>query len=216
MSRHHQYINALNARLGLLVTARAPDASEAPTSFEILGVSREDVIWVSECSECGTTTTIDTPLPPLHEGDAAPACPCCGTAAEEWSRVARAPTVHFHHGPVDEARGVTNELLIGMILERLYAWQAEPSTRCRENAIMITKLEEVLLWGFFRARSTAMGPELAPNEHMGATANLSEIMTALREIYGDGVPALARDIPAWLRDPTPRARRVPAPEGTDS
>ena len=40
--------------------------------------------------------------------------------------------------------GTTNEEVLKMLIDRLYFLQAKMS--CRENAIVITKLEEALMW----------------------------------------------------------------------
>ncbi|MEK5089063.1 hypothetical protein MKY98_19360 [Paenibacillus sp. FSL M8-0228] len=55
--------------------------------------------------------------------------------------------VHFQEGPIQEAgvNGVTNEDLIAMVLARLEGFQ-NSEFRCRDNAVVITKLEEALLW----------------------------------------------------------------------
>ncbi len=53
----------------------------------------------------------------------------------------------FQDGPIKEngVNGVHNEDLIACVLERLFAFQ-KSGFSCRENAIVITKLEEALMW----------------------------------------------------------------------
>jgi hypothetical protein len=67
--------------------------------------------------------------------------------------------LYFHHGPGEVPEGLTNEVLIAVMLDRLRGWQANPETRCRENAIMITNLEETLMWA--RARAERLEQERA-------------------------------------------------------
>lgn len=59
--------------------------------------------------------------------------------------------LEFQNGPVSEAgvNGITNEALIAVVLDRLRSFQKSPYS-CRENALMITKLEEALMWGHKR------------------------------------------------------------------
>lgn len=58
----------------------------------------------------------------------------------------------FQDGPVTEAgvNGITDEALLAIVLHRLECFQ-RGAYRCRENAIVITKLEECLMW--LRART---------------------------------------------------------------
>lgn len=55
--------------------------------------------------------------------------------------------VHFQEGPINEVgvNGVCNEDLIAMVICRLEHFQASPYSS-RDNAMVITKLEEALLW----------------------------------------------------------------------
>ena len=70
--------------------------------------------------------------------------------------------VTFHHGPSPTPQGLTNEVLIAVMLDRLRGWQSDSETRCRENAIMITNLEETLMWA--RARAERLEDERAEEE----------------------------------------------------
>ncbi len=57
--------------------------------------------------------------------------------------------INFQDGPLKEVggvNGVTNEMLISAVIDRLEHFQAHEQTRCRENAMVITKLEEALHW----------------------------------------------------------------------
>lgn len=55
--------------------------------------------------------------------------------------------IEFQHGPVKEygANGISQEVLLAIILDRFRSFQQGPF-RCRENAVVITKLEEALMW----------------------------------------------------------------------
>lgn len=65
-------------------------------------------------------------------------------------------TIHFQEGPIKECgvNGVCNEDLINMVIDRLEHFQ-NSEFACRENAVVITKLEEALLW----LRKRTMGRE---------------------------------------------------------
>lgn len=65
----------------------------------------------------------------------------------------RVAAIDFQHGPRDEAGsvpGITDAVLIAVLLDRYRGFQAGPY-RCRENALVITKLEEALHWMQARA-----------------------------------------------------------------
>lgn len=58
----------------------------------------------------------------------------------------------FQHGPVaDGANGITDEALLAIVLDRLRGFQGT-AFRCRENSLVITKLEEALHWLQHRAQ----------------------------------------------------------------
>lgn len=67
-----------------------------------------------------------------------------------WWTVAQ---INFQQGPLPEngVNGVTNEALIAIVIDRLRGFQAGPMA-CRENALMLTKLEEALMWCQARSR----------------------------------------------------------------
>lgn len=74
--------------------------------------------------------------------------------------------VQFQHGPRDEpgsAPGATDAALITILLDRYRGFQAGPFA-CRENALVITKLEESLLWMKSRAFKRAQQGVLGKNE----------------------------------------------------
>lgn len=56
-------------------------------------------------------------------------------------------TIKFQDGVVSEVgiNGVTIEALLAIVVDRLREFQAGPFA-CRENALALTKSEEVLLW----------------------------------------------------------------------
>lgn len=64
----------------------------------------------------------------------------------------------FQNGPIQEVgvNGITNEVLLAVILDRLRDFQGDEFTKnkfaCRENAMAITKLEEGLMWLHKRTR----------------------------------------------------------------
>ena len=62
--------------------------------------------------------------------------------------------LYFQKGPIKEvgANGITNEILLAIVLDRLRAFQGSEYA-CRENAIALTKLEEVLMWLHRRTQS---------------------------------------------------------------
>lgn len=59
--------------------------------------------------------------------------------------------INFQNGGIAEAgiNGVTHEVLIAIVLDRLHAFQ-KGVFACRENALAITKLEEAQHWLFHR------------------------------------------------------------------
>lgn len=61
-------------------------------------------------------------------------------------------TLNFHQGlPSDGVNGLTNEVLLAIVIDRLRVFQ-NGITNCRENALVITKLEEALHWLGHRTR----------------------------------------------------------------
>jgi hypothetical protein len=54
----------------------------------------------------------------------------------------------FQEGSLKDAgiNGVTNEVLLAIVIDRLQWFQLGINWRCRQNAIAITKLEEALHW----------------------------------------------------------------------
>ena len=67
--------------------------------------------------------------------------------ADKFEYEATDHTIIFQNGPVPEsgANGLTHEILLNVVLDRLQSFQRGPFG-CRENAIAITKLEEALMW----------------------------------------------------------------------
>lgn len=70
-----------------------------------------------------------------------------GLHALSLDRGARSECViQFHSGdPSQGVNGITHEVLLAIQLDHLRAWQEGPF-KSRENAIIITKLEEALMW----------------------------------------------------------------------
>lgn len=65
----------------------------------------------------------------------------------------RVAEIDFQHGPrldPDSVPGITDAVLIAILLDRYRGFQSGPF-RCRENALVITKLEEAHHWMQTRA-----------------------------------------------------------------
>lgn len=66
-----------------------------------------------------------------------------------WSSKDAPNTVNidFQNGPIKEfgVNGLTQEVLLAIIIDRLRAFQAGPYS-CRDNAIALTHCEEALMW----------------------------------------------------------------------
>lgn len=74
--------------------------------------------------------------------------------------------VQFQHGPrhvEGSTPGVTEGVLLAILIDRLRGFQAGPFA-CRENAIILTKLEECLMWTKERAHQRAARGVLGKNE----------------------------------------------------
>lgn len=79
-----------------------------------------------------------------------------GTDADPNKRIIHRVVLHFQNGGLKEAgpNGITDQALIAIVLDRLRSFNDGPY-RCRENSVMITKLEEALMWGEKRANDRA-------------------------------------------------------------
>lgn len=69
----------------------------------------------------------------------------------------RVAHIQFQHGPRDEEGskpGILGAVLVAILLDQLRAYQAGPFSS-RENSLVITKLEEALMWMQQRARNRA-------------------------------------------------------------
>lgn len=77
--------------------------------------------------------------------------------AEPGAEPVHTVQLEFQNGPLAEvgANGITEQALIAIVLDRFRSFNSGPYG-CRENSIMITKLEEALLWGQKRANDRAM------------------------------------------------------------
>ena len=60
----------------------------------------------------------------------------------------------FQQGPIGEVgvNGVTHEALLAILVDRMRSFQAGPYA-CRENALVLTKLEEAQQWLLSRTRA---------------------------------------------------------------
>ena len=58
-----------------------------------------------------------------------------------------ATDIRFQNGPIQEAgvNGISNEALLAIVEDRLLGFQSGQYA-CRENAIALTKLQEVMMW----------------------------------------------------------------------
>lgn len=66
-------------------------------------------------------------------------------------------TLNFQNGGLAEVgpNGITEQALLAVVLDRLRSFNDGPY-RCRENSMMITKIEEALMWSGKRAADRAM------------------------------------------------------------
>jgi len=74
--------------------------------------------------------------------------------------------IRFQHGPRHDPKsipGVTDTVLIAILIDRMRGFQSGPYS-CRENAIVLTKLEEALHWVDHRARARLRRGVLGRNE----------------------------------------------------
>ncbi len=74
-------------------------------------------------------------------------------------------SIQFQKGPRKDpgsTPGVTEAALLAVLIDRLEGFQAGPFS-CRENAIQLTKLEEVLHWTRHRADARARRGVLGEN-----------------------------------------------------
>jgi hypothetical protein len=60
-------------------------------------------------------------------------------------------TLNFQLGPINEVNGITNEVLLAIVRDRLEYFQ-KGNYACRENALALTKIEETLQWLHWRTR----------------------------------------------------------------
>jgi len=62
-------------------------------------------------------------------------------------------SIHFQKGPLNQVgvNGITNEALLAVMLDRMRGFQNGPFKN-RENAIVVTKLEEAMMWLHKRTR----------------------------------------------------------------
>lgn len=64
--------------------------------------------------------------------------------------------LNFQNGGLKEVgpNGITDQALLAVVLDRLRSFNDGPY-RCRENSMMITKIEEALMWGEKRGNDRA-------------------------------------------------------------
>ena len=92
------------------------------------------------------------------------------TAAIDTSEGVNPPSicveVQFQHGPrllETSTPGATEAVLIAILIDRMEGFQDGPF-RCRENAIMLTKLQECMHWLRHRADERARRGVLGKNQ----------------------------------------------------
>ena len=96
---------------------------------------------VNGCNEEITVTVMDEPG---HGG-------ACHKYSIRWKNMRDQTEPHcyvgFQNGPIAEVstNGVTHEALLAIVIDRLQGFQQGPY-KCRENAIVLTKLEEAVHW----------------------------------------------------------------------
>lgn len=72
--------------------------------------------------------------------------------------------LHFQHGPREGGiNGITDQAVLAVLLDRYRGFQEGPLA-CRENALVITKLEEAMHWMQHRARERAQRGVLGKSE----------------------------------------------------
>lgn len=115
-----------------------------------------------------TTPAAPPPPPPLewsaHDRGPGNAPTCYDVQFGQYTPTAGMLRIEFQRGnPArDGANGVTNEVLMEVVADRLRAFQAGPFA-CRENALALTKIEEALHWLDARmSERTARGVEGTP------------------------------------------------------
>ena len=84
---------------------------------------------------------------------------------DAWIGNTRVVAVQFQKGPRNvegSISGATEASLLAVLIDRLRGFQAGPYS-CRENAIQLTKLEEVLHWTKARADARAKRGVLGQN-----------------------------------------------------
>ena len=79
-----------------------------------------------------------------------------GDTGNNVDHVAERCELNFQNGGLKEVgpNGITDQALIAIVIDRLRSFNEGPY-RCRENSVMITKLEEALMWGEKRANDRA-------------------------------------------------------------
>lgn len=89
-------------------------------------------------------------------------------ASHHYAAIIGADTVaavQFQQGPrldASSTRGVTEAVLMAILIDRMRGFQSGPYA-CRENAIILTKLEECLMWTRHRADERAARGVLGRN-----------------------------------------------------
>lgn len=78
-----------------------------------------------------------------------------GGVQPQWA-ILHSVELQFQNGGLKEVgpNGITDQALIAVVLDRLRGFNDGPY-RCRENSMMITKLEEALMWGEKRGNDRA-------------------------------------------------------------
>lgn len=89
-----------------------------------------------------------------------------GRIDEDTAHEAICIDIQFQHGPRNvegSVPGATEAAVIAVLIDRLRGFQSGPFS-CRENALVLTKLEEALQWTQHRARERHRRGVLGKNE----------------------------------------------------
>lgn len=98
------------------------------------------IVVVDEPGSGGANHKYAIEIPAKDEGDQ-------GFRDEETGKWMDVCMIRFQNGPINEVgvNGVTHEALLAILCDRLRGFQKGPYA-CRENAIVLTHLEEAQMW----------------------------------------------------------------------
>lgn len=139
--------------------SRLPD--DAQVHVDGLGLNDLLSIYADDRDpECGNASHLYQVTMDVTHTDYAIQSGCTGLARRQVAEV------RFQHGARDEAGslpGMTDDALLAILLDRYRGFQSGRFA-CRENALVITKLEEAHHWMQTRARARRRQGVLGKNE----------------------------------------------------